>query len=121
MGAHHPGSRGAVRPRPSCRSSRRRSFCPRRLSTRLQQGALRLIAWEGEQANRLRDVLAGCNFTDGARIEVFIGPEGGFTEEEVALARRYGIQPVTLGPRILRGETAGVVAATLILCAAGEI
>jgi 16S rRNA (uracil1498-N3)-methyltransferase len=65
--------------------------------------------------------LAGCNFTHGARIEVFIGPEGGFTEEEVASARRYGIQPVTLGPRILRAETAGVVAATLILCAAGEI
>jgi 16S rRNA (uracil1498-N3)-methyltransferase len=94
---------------------------PQALSYPPAQGALRLIAWEGEQATRLRDVLAGCNVTHGARIEVFIGPEGGFAEEEVASARRYGIQPVTLGPRILRAETAGVVAATLILCAAGEM
>ena len=102
-----------------CRSSRRLSFAPA-LSYPSAERALRLIAWEDEQANRLRDVLAGCNFADGARIEVFIGPEGGFAEEEVAAARRYGIQPVTLGPRILRAETAGVVAATLILCAAGN-
>jgi 16S rRNA (uracil1498-N3)-methyltransferase len=94
---------------------------PQALSYSSVEGGLRLIAWEGEQVIRLRDVLAGCNFTDGARIEVFVGPEGGFADDEVALARRYGIQPVTLGPRILRAETAGVVAATLILCAAGEI
>lgn len=83
--------------------------------------ALRLIPWEGERAVRLRDALAGCNFAEDARIEVFIGPEGGFTEEEVALARRYGVQPVTLGPRILRAETAGVIAAAIILHQAGEI
>ena len=94
---------------------------PQALANPPAAGALRLIPWEGEHSHRLRDVLAGCNFADGARIEVLIGPEGGLTEEEVSLARRYGVQPVTLGPRILRAETAGVVAATLILCAAGEI
>jgi 16S rRNA (uracil1498-N3)-methyltransferase len=94
---------------------------PQALSYQPEKGTLRLMAWEDEQANRMRDVLAGCNFADGARIEVFIGPEGGFTEDEVALARRYGVQPVTLGPRILRAETAGVVATALILCAADEV
>lgn len=82
---------------------------------------LRLILWEGERVTRLRDALAGCNLTGGARIQVFVGPEGGFTEEEVALAQRYGVRPVTLGPRILRAETAGVIAAALILYQAGEI
>ncbi len=82
---------------------------------------LRLIPWEGERVMRLRDALAGCNLAAGARIEVFVGPEGGFTEEEIALARRYGVRPVTLGPRILRAETAGVIAAALILYQAGEI
>ena len=71
--------------------------------------------------SRLRDALAGCNFATGARIQMFVGPEGGFSEEEVALARSYGVQPVTLGPRILRAETAGVVAAAMILYAAGDV
>jgi 16S rRNA (uracil1498-N3)-methyltransferase len=48
-------------------------------------------------------------------ISVFIGPEGGFTTHEADQARRYGIIPVTLGPRILRAETAAVVAATIIV------
>ncbi len=82
---------------------------------------LRLIPWEGERVVRLRDALAECNLTAGARIEVFVGPEGGFTEEEITLARRYGVQPVTLGPRILRAETAGVVAAAIVLHEVGEI
>ncbi len=43
----------------------------------------------------------------GQRIAVFIGPEGGFEESEVQLAKEAGIEPVTLGRRILRTETAG--------------
>lgn len=45
----------------------------------------------------------------GSSVAIFIGPEGGFTEEEIALAEEYGITPVTLGKRILRTETAGLV------------
>ncbi len=82
--------------------------------------ALRLIPWEGEREVRLSTALAACNFTGQARIQLFVGPEGGFAETEIALARRYGIQPVSLGPRILRAETAGVVAAVAILYQAGE-
>ncbi len=82
---------------------------------------VRLIPWEGEREVSLRRALSACNFTAGARIEVFVGPEGGFTDEEVRLAHSYGIQPVTLGPRVLRAETAGVIAAALILYEAGDI
>ncbi len=85
------------------------------------RGAVRLIPWEGEHTTTLRDALAGCNFAEGARIQVYVGPEGGFTEAEIAQARRYGVQPVTLGPRILRAETAGVIAAALILYEAGDM
>lgn len=45
----------------------------------------------------------------GQSIAVFIGPEGGFEEQEVFLAREWGAVPVTLGRRILRTETAGLV------------
>jgi len=82
---------------------------------------LRLIPWEEERSLRLRDALTGCNFTQGACIQVYVGPEGGFTPAEVRLAQRHGIQPVTLGDRILRAETAGIVAAIAILYEAGEI
>ena len=44
----------------------------------------------------------------GQSVAVFIGPEGGFAEEEIELAKEAGIAPVTLGRRILRTETAGM-------------
>lgn len=53
-------------------------------------------------------------------ILVCIGPEGGFTSEEVAFAREHGAHIVSLGSRILRSETAGPVIATLIAEWAGE-
>jgi 16S rRNA (uracil1498-N3)-methyltransferase len=49
------------------------------------------------------------------KIAVFIGPEGGFSSEEVSLACQTGAVPVTLGKRILRMETAAVVATAIIL------
>ncbi len=43
----------------------------------------------------------------GQSIAVFIGPEGGFSEQEIDLCNDNGIKPITLGKRILRTETAG--------------
>ena len=54
-------------------------------------------------------------------INLFIGPEGGFSNGEVALARRYGLLPLTLGPRILRTETAGLVATAALLYELGDL
>lgn len=51
----------------------------------------------------------------GQRIAVFIGPEGGFGEEEVALASGKGFMPVTLGKRILRTETAGMTLLSILM------
>ncbi len=48
---------------------------------------------------------------------VIIGPESGFTENEIVQARRAGVTTVTLGPRILRTETAAMVMAAQILFA----
>ncbi len=71
-----------------------------------------LIPWEGAREPGLRQALAGKR---PSSIALFIGPEGGFAREEVAAAVTRNIQPVTLGPRILRAETAAIVAAALIL------
>ncbi len=82
---------------------------------------LRVIPWEGEQAVRLSAVLEACNLNGCARIEVFVGPEGGFSEAEIDWARRHEVRSVSLGPRILRAETAGLVAAAAILYHAGDL
>ncbi len=49
-----------------------------------------------------------------ARVLVLVGPEGGFTDDEVAQAVASGCTPVSLGPRRLRAETAGVAAAVAV-------
>jgi len=54
-------------------------------------------------------------------VALFVGPEGGFAPAEVDWARDYGLLPVSLGPRILRAETAGVVAAAIILYQYGDM
>ncbi len=48
-------------------------------------------------------------------IGIFIGPEGGFEEEEIVLAANAGIHPITLGKRILRTETAGLCILSVIM------
>ncbi len=51
---------------------------------------------------------------------IVIGPEGGFTTAELALAVDKGIVPVHLGPRVLRAETAGVAALAMLAVVAGD-
>jgi 16S rRNA (uracil1498-N3)-methyltransferase len=57
--------------------------------------------------------------TDIPKSLILIGPEGDFTEEEIALALHEGFTPVSLGESRLRTETAGIVAATLLFPALG--
>ncbi len=66
-----------------------------------------------DSMGRTRRVIGGIE--PGMKVAVFIGPEGGFTEEEVEKARRAGFSPVTLGRRILRTETAGLVVLSWII------
>ena len=51
----------------------------------------------------------------GQKIAVFIGPEGGFAEEEAEYAREHGLEAVTLGRRILRTETAGLAVLSVLM------
>jgi 16S rRNA (uracil1498-N3)-methyltransferase len=50
---------------------------------------------------------------DVSRVIAMIGPEGGFSDEEIEYAERHGFVPVGLGPRVLRTETAAIVASAL--------
>jgi 16S rRNA (uracil1498-N3)-methyltransferase len=88
-------------------------------------GGLSLILWEEEGKTSLRDVLRGVSLAEGDdrpfAVNFLVGPEGGFTAGEIEVARRYGLAPVSLGPRILRSETAGTVAAAIILYELGDL
>lgn len=52
---------------------------------------------------------------------IFVGPEGGFAPHEVSHAERCGLLPVSLGKRIFRAETAGLVATTMLLYELGDL
>ena len=77
-----------------------------------------LVAYEGEQHRAgLREALSDVQPT----VSLFIGPEGGFAREEVACAREAGARLITLGPRILRSETAAPLLAALVLYELGDL
>ncbi|MDO4564479.1 MAG: RsmE family RNA methyltransferase [Clostridia bacterium] len=65
-----------------------------------------LMAYEGETERTLKQAIGGCDI--GGRIALIIGPEGGFDPKEVAGLQELGAIAVSLGPRILRTETAGM-------------
>lgn len=72
-----------------------------------------LIPYEkAENMARTREILSG--IPAGASIGVFIGPEGGFEEEEVRETMEAGARPITLGRRILRTETAGMAVLAML-------
>lgn len=73
---------------------------------------LRLILWEGEREHSIKDVLSVLN--KPLSVVVAIGPEGGFDPLEVRHFSQQGFQPVSLGPRILRTETASVAILAVI-------
>lgn len=92
------------------------------LLTAAEQAGLALICYEKENTSLLRDALRDAAPLVGrGPILVMIGPEGGFTEGEAEEAQRRGCLPVGLGRRILRTETAGLVAAACILYESGEM
>ena len=53
-------------------------------------------------------------------LALLIGPEGGFSAREFALATRHGVQAVKLGPRVLRTETAGLAAIAALNAVCGD-
>ncbi|HNP72050.1 MAG TPA: RsmE family RNA methyltransferase [Kouleothrix sp.] len=98
-----------------------------------------LLLWEGAGVASLRHVLHQGNKDASKEVQgalalpishsadlpfsvaLFSGPEGGFSQHELETATRYGIIPVTLGPRTLRAETAPLAATSAILYEMGDL
>ncbi|MFQ5602788.1 MAG: RsmE family RNA methyltransferase [bacterium] len=81
-----------------------------------QSFSLKILAHEKSSEHNFEKIFSGRpNRLTHASGILCIGPEGGFTENEIALARRNGFKIVGLGPRRLRTETAALLGATLLL------
>jgi len=72
-----------------------------------------IALWEGEQVGTLARLLDH-QVSPPTAIRVLVGPEGGLEPDEVALLKRAGFVSVSLGPRILRAETAAVAALAVL-------
>ena len=103
--------------------------------TNIPSGAFAIMPWEQEHHRSLREALSiglqydliavGADLSCPSPIYrprhqlitvvLFIGPEGGLTTDEITLAQQHGVQPVTLGPRILRAETAALATIANVL------
>lgn len=77
-----------------------------------------IIPYEKEENETLKHILP---VPLQQSIGIFIGPEGGFTFEEIQRAKEQNIVPITLGKRILRTETAGLAVLSIIMYEAGEV
>ncbi len=73
---------------------------------------LKLISWEKEKGGTLRGIYEA--HKKAGRIILLVGPEGGFTEEEFKQATEKAFLPFSLGPRILRCETAAIASVALV-------
>lgn len=87
---------------------------------------VKLLAWEGlagaPARRELEAALAEGKLAAGeTTVSVFVGPEGGFSDEEVELAQSVGAVAFGLGPRVLRAETAAITAGAVVLYELGQI
>ena len=81
-----------------------------------QMDALNIIPYEDEKCSKLKDAFKNSK----TNINIFIGPEGGFDKSEIDLAISKNTKPVTLGPRILRTETAPLAVLAAVMYELGD-
>ena len=74
---------------------------------------LKLVCLERSQTNAIKDVLNSIQ-DKVQKVLLLIGPEGGFTESEIKLVLSSGFKSVSLGKRIYRAETVGVITSSIL-------
>ncbi|MBN1848937.1 MAG: 16S rRNA (uracil(1498)-N(3))-methyltransferase [Deltaproteobacteria bacterium] len=72
-----------------------------------EEMGVKVILWEEERSNDLKGFIRKTSFEE--KIMGIVGPEGGFSPEEIKISRSVGFSSISLGHRILRAETAAVI------------
>ena len=91
-------------------------FAPQRLEEclgRVDHLDLLILLWEGEKRQGLKEILR--NHAETKSVGLFVGPEGGFSDEEVKLAVQSSCVSATFGDNILRTETAAIVGVASVM------
>lgn len=91
----------------------------KQLREQMQAHDLLMVPWEDAAGYGL--AAAHAEFPDAKDIGIVIGPEGGMSEAEVAAIEEIGAKQITLGPRILRTETAALAACAMAMLLWGDI
>lgn len=78
----------------------------------MKNNDMNICPYENEKTVSIKSAIKDANI---GNIGIFVGPEGGFEEEEIEILQNIGSKVVSLGPRILRTETASVVASSIVL------
>ena len=84
---------------------------------------LSIILWEEEEIQDIKNhlsVISNDTSSNISNINIIVGPEGGFEENEIQFAKNIGATPVSLGKRILRSDTAGIAAVTCVMYEFGQ-
>lgn len=82
------------------------------------EAEIRFMCYEAERQQTIGDYLDG---VQAECVTALVGPEGGFSPAEAALAESAGVAQVTLGPRILRAETAALAVLTVVQHLKGDL
>jgi 16S rRNA (uracil1498-N3)-methyltransferase len=112
----------------ACKQSKR-SLIPRintpiefnKLLEFLKQMSLIIVPYENAEGYGIKKVVNNINKGSIKKLAVIVGPEGGFEESEIEDLKELGSHIVTLGPRILRTETAGFVCVSLLMYELGDL
>lgn len=93
---------------------------PRNVEEALSEAGadLQLVAHPSGDAPSISEAIAD---TDAGGVDLWIGPEGGFDDREIETLVAAGVDPVTMGPRILRSETGGIAAMAVVQSMLGDI
>lgn len=79
-----------------------------------EEEAVGLFPYEGESQQSLQEAIQSFKKTSFKKLWIFVGSEGGFSDQEVQLFSKNGLESTTLGPQILRVETACLALASII-------
>lgn len=82
---------------------------------------VRVVLWENERSQGIGDILERCKGAGGGAITLLVGPEGGFSADDLDEAVKKGFIPASLGGRVLRAETAAIAGVSIIQHRLGDL